>query len=353
MREGTVDVPSFSADRLLPFNYIDACALLRKEVWSACGGYDGAMPSPGWEDWDLWLGAIERGWEFHHHPVEAFDYRIAPQSMSAAIRESEETRRDLYAYVINKHRGLYQRRLPDVLLASQASARDLFNLARAHELLGASHARLEAGAAPVDRGQERRDRGACRADLHAEHAHRRDVRSLGGNATRGNGGNAIRTASDRREGFAATRARSEDRGPEQTHSIHGRDAGVAVARKDRAAQARSREMASITAQQLIGECLDIAAARLDEPRRHTRVNRPRLERFLDQRHRAEDCAFTEAHPWQNDAVRSDETVPSEVQTASLQIAQLRRRQRSGKRIPREIVVAGQQRRARRDAGEVF
>jgi glycosyltransferase involved in cell wall biosynthesis len=144
MREGTVDVPPFSADRLLPFNYIDACALLRKEVWSACGGYDGAMPSPGWEDWDLWLGAIERGWEFHHHPVEAFDYRIAPQSMSAAIRESEETRRDLYAYVINKHRDLYQRRLPEVLLASQASARDLFNLARAHELLGAAHASLEA-----------------------------------------------------------------------------------------------------------------------------------------------------------------------------------------------------------------
>lgn len=144
MHEGTVDVPPFSADRLLPFNYIDACALLRKEVWSACGGYDGAMPSPGWEDWDLWLGAIERGWEFHHHPVEAFDYRIAPQSMSAAIRESEETRRALYAYIIHKHRDLYQRRLAEVLLASQASARDLFDLAREHERLGATSAELEA-----------------------------------------------------------------------------------------------------------------------------------------------------------------------------------------------------------------
>ena len=152
LRNGTVDVPPFERDTLLPFNYIDACALLRKEVWKACGGYDLTMPA--WEDWDFWIGAAERGWQFHHLPGEAFDYRVRPNSMVAAMTD-ESLRRRLYTYIISKHRDLYWQRLPELLLAAQRSAGDLSRLAREHERMHA-----EAGAALQAQAAEimRRDR---------------------------------------------------------------------------------------------------------------------------------------------------------------------------------------------------
>jgi len=141
LRSGFVDVPPFELDTILPFNFIDACALLRKEVWRVCGGYDPAMPAPGWEDWDLWIGAAERGWQFHHWPGEAFDYRVRPQSMLAGLTDGDLRRRQ-YEYVIDKHRALYWQRLPELLLAAQRASGNLYQLSRDHERL-----HLEADAA--------------------------------------------------------------------------------------------------------------------------------------------------------------------------------------------------------------
>ena len=132
LRNETVDVPPFDPILLLPFNCIDACALLRKEVWGACGGYD-PKASP-WEDWDLWIGAIERGWLFHHAEVIGFDYRVRPNSMLSADND-EALRRGLYEHVITKHQDLYRRRLPEILLAAQQYGTDLRHLARKHESL--------------------------------------------------------------------------------------------------------------------------------------------------------------------------------------------------------------------------
>jgi GT2 family glycosyltransferase len=157
LRNGTVDVPPFDLDSILPFNFIDACALLRREVWSACGGYDPGMPAPGWEDWDLWIGAAERGWQFHHLPGEAFDYRVRPASMLSVFAD-EETRRGMMSYVIAKHRDLYWRRLPEVLVAAQRSAGELFRVAREHE-------RFHAATSAALRSQEERLEAAAAENL--------------------------------------------------------------------------------------------------------------------------------------------------------------------------------------------
>ncbi len=53
---------------------IDACLVLRREVWEACGGYDEAL-SAGYETWDLLLSAAERGWRFRHVPEAACELR--------------------------------------------------------------------------------------------------------------------------------------------------------------------------------------------------------------------------------------------------------------------------------------
>jgi glycosyltransferase involved in cell wall biosynthesis len=118
MRDAEVRVPPFDAAALLQCNFIDACALMRKEVWSACGGYDTALPA--WEDWDLWIGATECGWQFHHLPGIAFDYRVRPDSMSAVLRNEQFLQ--ISHYVFGKHRSLYS---PELLLEAQRAMADL------------------------------------------------------------------------------------------------------------------------------------------------------------------------------------------------------------------------------------
>jgi glycosyltransferase involved in cell wall biosynthesis len=77
-RSADVTVPEFDLPRMLSSNYIDACAVVRREVWEA-GGYDVAFDV--WGDWDFWLGAAARGWRFIRIPRPAFEYRVRPDSM--------------------------------------------------------------------------------------------------------------------------------------------------------------------------------------------------------------------------------------------------------------------------------
>jgi glycosyltransferase involved in cell wall biosynthesis len=96
----------FDLERLMEWNYIDACAVLRREVWQQNGGYDGAMPRMGLEDWDMWMGAATRGWKFVYVPEILFDYRVAPESMiTRANPNSHETER----YIANKYGYHYRK----------------------------------------------------------------------------------------------------------------------------------------------------------------------------------------------------------------------------------------------------
>src|SRR5262249_57266894 len=100
--------------------------------------------------WDLWIGAAEHGWQFRHLTGEAFDYRVRPQSMLSALAD-EEQRRRLYAYVIGKHRDLYWRRLPEVILAAQRSTESFARQLREHLRREAEAlAALQAQAAEID-----------------------------------------------------------------------------------------------------------------------------------------------------------------------------------------------------------
>lgn len=98
-------VGPFDAERLLDANYIHASALYRKVIWEEHGGYDGTMPVQGLEDWDLWLGALERGWRFAYIPKIFFDYRQAAGSMiTHALRQAEAVN----AFVARKHGPMYR-----------------------------------------------------------------------------------------------------------------------------------------------------------------------------------------------------------------------------------------------------
>ena len=102
-KSGLWEVPEFDLRRLVFGNYIDACAVFRKSVWEDCGHYDTKMPRQlGYEDWNFWLSAAGKGYEFYHVPEVLFDYRVREGSM-ATFCTIPENQRLLNHYVSNKH----------------------------------------------------------------------------------------------------------------------------------------------------------------------------------------------------------------------------------------------------------
>lgn len=108
-RRGRVRVDEFDLARMLHSNYIDACAVFRREVWTRCGGYDQGLS--GLEDWDFWIGAAERGWRFHRLGEVAFDYRVRPGSLIEESLRPHVLER-LLRHVHGKHREIFAAHAP-------------------------------------------------------------------------------------------------------------------------------------------------------------------------------------------------------------------------------------------------
>lgn len=93
----------FDPIRLPEQNQFAYCALYRREVWESVGGYSSELPW-GYEDWDFWIGAVERGYTGRRIPEPLFRYRIRPGSMfSAALQRDDELKRLIRA----RHPGMY------------------------------------------------------------------------------------------------------------------------------------------------------------------------------------------------------------------------------------------------------
>jgi glycosyltransferase involved in cell wall biosynthesis len=85
----------FDASLLPDGNQLNYCALYRREVWDAVGGYNPNMRF-GYEDWDFWIGAAERGYVARHLPEALFRYRVRADGMYAnALRHDGELRKQI------------------------------------------------------------------------------------------------------------------------------------------------------------------------------------------------------------------------------------------------------------------
>ena len=107
----------FDAALLSAWDYVPYCALYRREVWEAIGGYSPALVW-GYEDWDFWLGAIERGYVMALIPEVLFLYRVRGDSMSSsAITHDAE----LKAILRVRHPSLFtwRRRLKTAVTVAQ------------------------------------------------------------------------------------------------------------------------------------------------------------------------------------------------------------------------------------------
>jgi hypothetical protein len=105
--------PEFDFGQLLRANYIDACAVFRRDVWEEVGGYDEQMRF--WEDWEFWIRAAACGHRFHRIEEPGFEYRVRPGSL-VELTLDRSRHEAATAYIAGKHRALYEERV--VWLAS-------------------------------------------------------------------------------------------------------------------------------------------------------------------------------------------------------------------------------------------
>lgn len=112
-RRQRIAVPEFDLHRMLAGNYIDACAMFRRELWRDVGGYE-AQLRLGYEDWEFWINAGKRGWSFRHLPMIALEYRMRPDSLVSRAQSPEGTQQ-FRELLFRKHADLLIRLLPDRL----------------------------------------------------------------------------------------------------------------------------------------------------------------------------------------------------------------------------------------------
>jgi glycosyltransferase involved in cell wall biosynthesis/predicted TPR repeat methyltransferase len=92
----------FQLDILARDNVLPYCALYRREIWEAVGGY--RLNVRGYEDWDFWLSICEQGWKGHLVPEPLFCYRKHGASL---LTGANRNRQRLLAAVVLNHPNLY------------------------------------------------------------------------------------------------------------------------------------------------------------------------------------------------------------------------------------------------------
>jgi len=94
-------------------------SVVRKAAVVDVGGFDERMPEQGYEDWDLWLSLVERGYRGTILPEVLFHYRRRAVSVSRRCEEPEVHLR-LMRYLMEKHRESYREHLFDLAMTKDA-----------------------------------------------------------------------------------------------------------------------------------------------------------------------------------------------------------------------------------------
>jgi glycosyltransferase involved in cell wall biosynthesis len=98
------------------YNICEAGSLVHRRVFEAGVRFDESMRQ-GYEDWDFWMSASERGFRGVHHSNFGFRYRNRAESM---LSQSKREDAQISAYLQKKHRSLLERRNLTALEAVEA-----------------------------------------------------------------------------------------------------------------------------------------------------------------------------------------------------------------------------------------
>ncbi|MBP7513387.1 MAG: glycosyltransferase [Flavobacteriales bacterium] len=190
-RDGIVEQPEVTLGHLLIGNSIDACAVVRREVLEALGGYDERMRD-GYEDWELWIRAMAAGHGFRRIPEPLFSYRVREGSLvSRASRP--DIRASIVAYVARKHEALFVQHAHTVVTElHRIQAHDRLLVLGAEKVASeakasaaqALRAAREAGDALVVLRQDREEQQQAIGELHERLEQGDDALALAMEATR-------------------------------------------------------------------------------------------------------------------------------------------------------------------------
>jgi glycosyltransferase involved in cell wall biosynthesis len=111
---GDVAVDACALPAMLVENRAVVPALFRRSAWTNVGGYCETFSASGFEDWDLWIGMLECGWQAHVLQELVWEYRIHGEQMSTRMYDPHvwgALVRELAA----RHRDSYEHHLLDVL----------------------------------------------------------------------------------------------------------------------------------------------------------------------------------------------------------------------------------------------
>jgi glycosyltransferase involved in cell wall biosynthesis len=103
--DGVLKMPPYDPYRLLFRHNIGSTGLVRRELFEDVGGFDPAFT--GYEDWELWLHALERGWRGRRVEEVTLLYRRHVPARHAGARPHY---RASFRQIRRKHPGLYDRR---------------------------------------------------------------------------------------------------------------------------------------------------------------------------------------------------------------------------------------------------
>ena len=114
-KEGLWKIDDFDLAKILIDNYIDACAIFKKELWAKVGGYDQNMPYQGHEDWEFWISLSGEGTVFYNLHEVTFKYFVSKNSMIHSFTNAMfYLNRD---YIVKKHSRLYYNEYMKITLA--------------------------------------------------------------------------------------------------------------------------------------------------------------------------------------------------------------------------------------------
>lgn len=105
-------------------NYIDACAVYRKDMWEKLGGYDPDMPFMGQEDWEFWIHAYSKGYRFTFLNEQLFFYRVVGNSMIAQMSAADKTSLN-HQYLVRKHAEYFSESYRRLYYAHKSHQSDL------------------------------------------------------------------------------------------------------------------------------------------------------------------------------------------------------------------------------------
>lgn len=117
-REGIWEVDEYKFEKMLIHNYIDACAIYKKEIWEKVGGYAEEMPHQGHEDWEFWVAFGVLNVKFFHLGKKTFKYYVSNASMIRSFtNEMVQANQD---YIVKKYSKQYHLEYCKAMLLPQS-----------------------------------------------------------------------------------------------------------------------------------------------------------------------------------------------------------------------------------------